>query len=115
MTMTFPNRTDLEFFQSRQRLPRWTSRIQIKSGDAAYQSERSRVLIDDVVNAHAKIQSTSGELAAHNLLVLVRSYQRRKTNLVAELLKLTTHPECAINPEKRSAFARKWANRLETR
>jgi hypothetical protein len=113
MKMTFPTRTDLEFFQSRQRPPSWTSRIPVKTGDRAFQNDRLRTIIDDVVNAHAGVRPTSGEVAVHNLIVLVRSYQRRGVNLVEELEKLAVQPSCAINPEKRAAFARKWARRME--
>ena len=112
--MPFPTRADLEFFQSRQRLPGWTSRIAVKSGDRAHQATRvaQHAKIDDVVNAHAGARDTSGEVAAHNLLVIVQSYQRRKVDLAKELQKLAKDPGCAINPEKRAAFARKWSNRL---
>jgi hypothetical protein len=108
--MTFPTRTDLEFFQSKQTTPRWVARIATKS---PLLNPVQHALIDDVINAHAGIRSTSGECAAHNLLVLVRSHLRRKVNLVEELQKLAVQPGCAINPEKRAAFARKWAQRLE--
>ena len=53
--MTFPTRTDVQFFQSKQRLPNWTNAVPIGAGDRKYQSERLRTLIDDVVNSHAGI------------------------------------------------------------
>ena len=112
--MAFPTRTDLEFFRSRQPLPSWTNRIPVKSGDLAYQNERLRTLIDDVVNAHAGIRPTPGEVAVHNLLVLVRSFQRCNADVAESLRRLVANPGCAINPEKRAAFARKLACRLET-
>lgn len=68
--------------------------------------------IDCVVNAHAGERPTAGELAAHNLLVIVRSYAKRKKDLTAELQRIAAAPGCPINPEKRVAFARKWARRL---
>lgn len=105
--MTFPTRTDLEFFQSRQRLPGWIGRIVTKS-----QLPPPHALIDDVVNAHAGVRVTSGEVAVHNLLSIIRSYRRRGADVVQELRRLAEYPECAINPEKRAAFARKWARRL---
>jgi hypothetical protein len=108
--MTFPTRTDLEFFQSKH-LQNWTTRIATKSPSPLF-TPVQHAIIDDVVNAHAGIRPTSGECAAHNLLVLVRSHLRRRANLVEELQKLAVQPGCAINPEKRAAFARKWARRL---
>jgi hypothetical protein len=52
--MPFPILADVEFFQSRQRIPAWAERG----------------------NAHAKALPTPGEQAAHSLLVIVRSKQR---------------------------------------
>jgi hypothetical protein len=66
-----------------------------------------------VVEAHAgATRHTPGEVAAYNLLSILRSYRRRKLDLASELNKLAANPECVINPEKRAAFARKWARRL---
>jgi hypothetical protein len=55
---------------------------------------------------------TFGECASSNLMAILSGYRRRGKDLHRELIKLAQHPECAINPEKRAAFARKWARRL---
>jgi hypothetical protein len=104
--MAFPIAADVEFFQSRQRVPAWASRIQAKRDPGYFAS------IDNVVNAHAGARDTAGEQAAHNMLVLVRSYLKRRQDLVEKLQELAGSPGCAFNPEKRAAFARKWARRL---
>jgi hypothetical protein len=104
--MAFPIIADLEFFQSTQRVPAWANRIQAKREIGHFAS------IDNVISAHAGVRDTPGEMSAHNLLVLVRSFLRRNKDIVHELQKLANSPGCAINPEKRAAFARKWSNRL---
>ena len=104
--MSFPIAADVEFFQSRQHVPAWANRIQVKRDPGYFAS------IDNVVNAHAGSRPTAGEQAANNLLVIVRSFQKRKANLVQELQRLSMDPGCAFNPEKRAAFSRKWANRI---
>ena len=104
--MAFPIAADVEFFQSRQRVPTWACRLQAKREPHYFAS------IDNVVNAHAEIRSTAGEMAAHNLLVLVRSFQKRKADLAQELQRVAREPGCAFNSEKRTAFARKWGRRL---
>jgi len=109
---TFPSRTDLAFYQCKQRLPRWAQPLL---------EDRERFAtspIDLCVNAHAGTRLSAGECAAHNLLAIVRSrieirsMQRRKLDLVAELNKIAAAPGCMIDPAKRAAFARKWADRL---
>lgn len=111
--MTFPTETDLRFFESK-RVPRWAQPLM------AERAKRYRTLaielptlIDDVVNAHAGLRMSSGECAAHNLLSIVRSYRRRGLILERHLAQLAVEPGCAINPEKRAAFARKWARRMQ--
>jgi hypothetical protein len=101
---TFPSSTDLAFYQCKQRLPRWAQPLLKRSETAS---------IDLCVNAHAGIRSSAGEMAAHNLLAILRSMQRRRAaNLAAELYKIADAPGCAIDPAKRAALARKWADRL---
>lgn len=102
----FPLAIDLQFFQSKQDLPAWASPF------ANRVTRQSHALIDDVVNAHAGLRQTAGELAAGNLLSIVRSWCRRGADLVQGLSELAIHPQCAISPEKRAAFARRWARRL---
>lgn len=102
----FPTHADLAFYQARQELPQWAAAL---AKPAVVHVD----IIDHVVNAHASVRPTSGELAAHNLMALVRSRQRRGGNIAQALQELAQHPQCAINPEKRASFARKWAARVE--
>lgn len=101
MTRKFPCSADLVFYQSK-RTPAWAARIKAPATAS----------IDWCVDAHAGIRVTSGECAANNLLAILSGYRKRGKNLEQELLALAQHPECAINPEKRAAFARKWAKRI---
>ncbi len=97
----FPCATDLAFFQAR-RLPLWARDIKAPAPQ-----------IDSVVNAHAgRLRHTSGEVAAHNLMVILAGATRRGASLDKMLTNIAEYPACAISPEKRSAFARKWALRL---
>jgi hypothetical protein len=104
---SFPREVDLQFFRSKQALPAWARPF-------AMRDKRSlgHALIDDVVNAHACWRPTAGEVAASNLLSIVRSWRNRGADLVQELEAVAVHPQCAISPEKRAAFARRWAKRL---
>jgi hypothetical protein len=111
----FPSQIDVDFYLSKQKLPAWAQKVQ-----AAREAKLQRASwsvdaaegIEFIVNAHAGVRGSDGERAAHNLLAIVRGYRRRKVDLGAELRQLSTNPGCAINPEKRAAFARKWARRL---
>lgn len=103
---SFPRAIDAQFFQSKQVLPAWARRF------AARNARPAHALIDDVVNAHAGLRPTAGEVAAGNLLSIVRSWRRRDADLLRELRELVLHPQCAVHPEKRAAFARRWAERL---
>ena len=106
----FPTRTDLEFYRSKQPVPAWAQKIEPPPKMPHVDPVAP---IDTIIAAHAGIRSSSGELAAYNLLAIVRSYRRRGLNLVVKLDAIAANPECAINPEKRSAFARKWASKLK--
>lgn len=97
----FPCSADLAFYHAC-RTPRWAR--DIKTSLIAD--------IDHVVNAHAGARTTSGQCASNNLMAILAGYQRRGKDLSRELVKIAQHPECAINPEKRAAFARKWAARI---
>jgi hypothetical protein len=103
----FPTHADLRFWQARQALPDWARTLREKVTSPSHET------IDYVVNEHAKSRPTAGECAASNLLHIVRSMRRRKLDLVQELRRMALQPACAINPEKRAAFARKWADKLE--
>lgn len=94
----FPCAADLTF-QARH-LPRWANALP------------QATTIDSVINAHAQARLTRGELAAHNLLAIVAGKRRRGEDLEAFLALMVTRPECASNPEKRAAFAKKWLARI---
>lgn len=104
----FPCEADLKLYTAK-RLPQWA-----KDMRAAEQKARaSTPLIDVVVNAHAWIRVTSGECAAHNLMMLVSSCQRRTPDALTEYLEsIARNPQCAISPKRRAGFARKWARKL---
>lgn len=57
----FPCVTDLAFYSSKTR-PAWAQRLEPRENSS----------IDSVINAHAGQRNTSGELAAHNLLAILR-------------------------------------------
>lgn len=110
MRSGFPTLTDVEFYRSHQELPAWAARM---TRDPKHKWAKSDVaLIDLVVASHAGIRPTSGELAASSLLSILRSYRRRGGHLEGYLAEIRQNPGCAINPEKRAAFARKWACRI---
>lgn len=100
----FPCKSDLEFYQSK-RTPAWAKRIEKPPASIS-------TAIDTCVNAHAGFRYTKGELAAHNLLTLIRGAVRRNQDLRQCLLVIANHPECLLDPHKRASFARKWARRV---
>lgn len=105
--MNFPCMEDLRFFNSK-RVPAWAWSL-MKVRPLSWSPVDH---IHYVVNEHARLRPTSGETAAGNLLAILAGYRRRGVDLEAKLLEIARHPECAINPEKRAAFAKKWARRL---
>jgi hypothetical protein len=107
MATKFPTLSDLEFYQSKQKLPAWAGKLKSRP-----QSRFTHELIDYVVNSHAGNRPSSGELAAGNLLSIVRSYRCRGLDLKQELNRIAANPECAISPRRRASYARKWAARL---
>ena len=101
MKKNFPGPADLHFYNSK-KTPAWAKKIQ------------SNVIssIDDCVNAHAGITSKSNEVAYHNVMVFIKGWQRRNEDVLDHLEQIAMHPECAINPEKRAAFAKRLIRRL---
>lgn len=108
--MTFPAHIDVEFYQSKHELPEWAHKLVAKRKDERW---ALCAMIDVVVNVHGGQKSTSGEMAAHSLMAIVRSWRRRGLDVKQRLEELVASPGCAINPEKRAAFARKWARRMQ--
>lgn len=113
--MSFPIQIDLEFHLSKQVLPVWAQKVQAaqdaKVKRAPWNADAAST-IDIIVNAHAGVRSSKGEMAAHNLLAIVRGYRRRGGDLEGKLRFLAAHPECLVDPKRRAGFARKWAARL---
>jgi hypothetical protein len=105
----FPTQTDLAFYRSKLEMPGWARALNTKPQVG---QPSPIVMIDLVVNAHAGVRPTSGEIAVSNLLGILKSRRRRGENLVQGLRELSKEPGCLIHPEKRAAFARKWASRL---
>jgi hypothetical protein len=109
----FPTEADVAFFEAK-RAPTWVLVMrQAKTKQPSWSGRKRPIdLIDSCVNAHAGIRMTSSQCAAHNLMAIVKGWQRRKEDLVAALELTARHPQCAISPAKRAALALKWAKRL---
>lgn len=107
----FPCESDLRLFEAK-RVPAWALAMRAGKKSAVTRHPDARELIDFCVNSHAGIRPAAGEMAAGNLLAIVSSWRRRGKDLAQELEVVSRHPECVQNPEKRAAFARKWAKRL---
>jgi hypothetical protein len=107
VTTRFPCLADLSFYRHRQPLPTWA--LGLEQRPTYYEPTAE---IDIVVNAHAGIRHTNGEVAVHNLLAILRSKRRRGAHVDIALARIAENPECVIHPEKRAAFARKWLQRL---
>ena len=97
--VTFPTKTDLAFYQD-QMTPGWGRRFRSAGS-----------LIDQCVNDHAQVRWTHGELAAFNLMQLVRGAVRLGKNPLEYLEQLAHNPACSTSPRRRAAFARKWVRR----
>ncbi len=94
----FPVAVDLDFYNAR-RQPPWANKLRIPDGPS----------IDSVINAHAGIRVTDTQ--SSNLCVFIRGWQRRGEPVIERLLE-TAAASSGTNPRKRSALARKWAQRL---
>lgn len=68
--------------------------------------------IDLCVNEHAGYRPTEGQVAMHNLLVLLRHVRRRNEDVRAYLHRLSVEPGTIIRPEKRAAYAKRLLKRL---
>jgi len=107
----FPTKADVAFYRAKQLhgMPAWVRKIEEPGGPSP------ALLIDVAINAHAGRHPTPGELAARNLLMLVRSWNSRGLDLEQALRAIAQHPETEINPGRRAGFARKWAAKLAGR
>lgn len=77
-----------------------------------YVAELSVVAIDRLVNAHAGIRLTEGEMQAHTTLVILRS-ARKRGNLQQLLARMAQTPQTVVNPKRRAGYCRKWLARIE--
>lgn len=72
-------------------------------------------LVEACVCANAEVRVTRGELAAHNLMSLLRRARLEGPSaLSARLLELAHHPGTVVDPKRRSGFALKWYKRLSS-
>lgn len=70
-------------------------------------------LVDACVNANAGISVTRGELAAHNLMILIRrSREGGRYELIGRLRDIANEPGTMISPKRRAGFALRWYRRL---
>ena len=84
----------------------WTARNQPKWANLVKASLPSPS-IDRLVNGHAGIRLTDGEMAANNLLAILRG-ARKRGELVDTLTRLGMEPGTLINPRRRSGYCWKW-------
>jgi hypothetical protein len=69
--------------------------------------------IHGCINAHAGINNSCFN-HVHNMIIFLKGERRRgAASLMPMLQRLADDPGTIINPEKRSAFARKWLKRLQ--
>lgn len=97
-----------QFWAARHR-PLWSSHIK--------RSERRKAgpSVHECVNAHANISALAQDrgFAVHNLLGILRMARKRGQHEVrAHLLCMVIDPGTVIEPERRTAFARKWLRRM---
>lgn len=109
----------------------WRQRKAPIPGWAAGFMPRARVDIDACVNQHSepKPRRADGVHACDNLLAIIRSHRKhiarthrgdsnaefRVSALACYLEGIAQQPGTVCNPEKRAAFARKWAARIRNR
>ena len=69
--------------------------------------------IHKMVNDHAGIRMTSGEMAANNLLVILRSARRRgRSELLQVMLQMAFSPGTVMSAERRAGYCLKWYTKI---
>lgn len=115
--MTFPTRTDVQFWAERQRVPQWARRLHYER--EARQQRLSWYRADNTIhaciNAHAGLGYVPYEASASALCSFIRGWRKRGEDIRANLRRLISHPGTVVNGKQRSRFARKWLARLERR
>jgi hypothetical protein len=98
--------THLEYWKNHQRRPSWFDLIERKP--------KCLINVNHCVNAHAEIKVTDNELAASNLLNILRILRKRSKSLLKHLDEMSIDPGTVISPERRSAYCKKWAKRIRS-
>jgi hypothetical protein len=95
--------TTLAWFRQKTK-PAWASELLAKE---------VKISIDAVINSQSDYgKETDRHFVAHNLMVLLRGYRRQGRDPLILLDKLASDPGTIIQPNRRSALAKKWANKL---
>lgn len=105
----FPSLADLEFYKATRPFPAWVATVE------RHHPPNLGEAIEHCVNSHGGLESTDGELAAMNLIEILRSMRKRGKVLDVELGRIALAPGCLIGPEKRAAFAKKWCAKMQQR
>jgi hypothetical protein len=96
-------RTTLAWFRQKTE-PSWASELV---------AEENKISIDDVINSQSDYgKEVDRHFVAHNLMSLLRGYRRRGKDPLILLDRLASDPGTIIQPDKRSALAKKWASKL---
>jgi hypothetical protein len=101
----FPTQADFHFAQAKLPMPKWMLRM-------VNVTPATTCSIDVVVNAHAGVRSSNGEIATGNLLSIVRSWRRRGVDVTTELARIASSPQWTISSAKRVSLARKWMKKM---
>jgi|688.fasta_scaffold03312_19 hypothetical protein len=97
-------RTTLTWFRQKTE-PRWASQLVAKE---------IKTSIDEVINSQSGYgKDIDRHFVAHNLMTLIRGNRKQGKDILVLLQNLENDPGTIIQPQKRSAFARKWAKRLQ--
>lgn len=106
-------RVHVEYWKTKKSTPRFAAMATGK-GKLSVPRARSGVdMIDACVNQHVdKYKVPHYVLDASNLMSLCRSYIRHGDDLLASLRRLSMEPGTVINPSRRMAYAKKWAQRV---
>src|SRR5512145_101201 len=99
--------THLAYWRERKAQPTWAPAVRLTGG--LYD-----VSIDRVVNTNAGVRRTDGEIAANNLLVLLRlNYKRGGTEgMIIALRNMAFSSRCVHRPKRRAAWCKKWLRRI---
>jgi len=96
-------KTTLDWYRQKVE-PRWAKRVLAKD---------RKISIHEVINSQSKADNAKRlSLASDNLLNICRLY-RKRGEILSHLWDIAYTPGTIIDPERRAAFARKWARRIE--